>query len=251
MDFANVGRNDPCPCGSGKKFKKCHMGRESEIIEDKFSPDPGQAAQAITRLPPADHPRAREMAAQVEITSATGRKIEIKLVDLDAYRELGLGGRPNQPEGGGGVLINPTKTRALDPNAVYIALSPDVDDSTIVHQLAHAVDLIQGSRIPVGYAAELAGRTGVPAQLLEHPQPFGDILLDLAQRLEVELDAEDEIVAFLARREMLLTPEVVIEGKKEALVAAAEKTMRALKENQDEIDARIRARRGYIGKKGE
>lgn len=22
-NFANVGRNDPCPCGSGKKFKKC------------------------------------------------------------------------------------------------------------------------------------------------------------------------------------------------------------------------------------
>jgi len=22
--FADVGRNDPCPCGSGKKFKKCH-----------------------------------------------------------------------------------------------------------------------------------------------------------------------------------------------------------------------------------
>ena len=25
--YANVGRNDPCPCGSGKKFKKCH-GRQ-------------------------------------------------------------------------------------------------------------------------------------------------------------------------------------------------------------------------------
>lgn len=23
IDFSNVGRNDPCPCGSGKKFKKC------------------------------------------------------------------------------------------------------------------------------------------------------------------------------------------------------------------------------------
>jgi len=23
-DFTNVGRNDPCPCGSGRKFKKCH-----------------------------------------------------------------------------------------------------------------------------------------------------------------------------------------------------------------------------------
>jgi preprotein translocase subunit SecA len=22
--FADVGRNDPCPCGSGKKYKKCH-----------------------------------------------------------------------------------------------------------------------------------------------------------------------------------------------------------------------------------
>src|SRR2546426_1031554 len=22
--YARVGRNDPCPCGSGKKFKKCH-----------------------------------------------------------------------------------------------------------------------------------------------------------------------------------------------------------------------------------
>jgi preprotein translocase subunit SecA len=23
-DWSDVGRNDPCPCGSGKKFKKCH-----------------------------------------------------------------------------------------------------------------------------------------------------------------------------------------------------------------------------------
>ena len=22
--WTNVGRNDPCPCGSGKKYKKCH-----------------------------------------------------------------------------------------------------------------------------------------------------------------------------------------------------------------------------------
>ncbi len=24
INFEDVGRNDPCPCGSGKKFKKCH-----------------------------------------------------------------------------------------------------------------------------------------------------------------------------------------------------------------------------------
>ena len=27
--FKDVGRNDPCPCGSGKKYKKCCLGRES------------------------------------------------------------------------------------------------------------------------------------------------------------------------------------------------------------------------------
>lgn len=24
-----VGRNEPCPCGSGRKYKKCHWNRES------------------------------------------------------------------------------------------------------------------------------------------------------------------------------------------------------------------------------
>jgi preprotein translocase subunit SecA len=23
-DATKVGRNDPCPCGSGKKYKRCH-----------------------------------------------------------------------------------------------------------------------------------------------------------------------------------------------------------------------------------
>jgi hypothetical protein len=26
--YRGVGRNDPCPCGSGKKFKRCCLGRE-------------------------------------------------------------------------------------------------------------------------------------------------------------------------------------------------------------------------------
>jgi len=29
-DFSKVGRNDPCPCGSGKKYKKCCLGKEKE-----------------------------------------------------------------------------------------------------------------------------------------------------------------------------------------------------------------------------
>ena len=28
VDFSAAGRNDPCPCGSGKKFKACHYEKE-------------------------------------------------------------------------------------------------------------------------------------------------------------------------------------------------------------------------------
>ena len=27
-----VGRNDPCPCGSDKKFKKCYSGTEAALV---------------------------------------------------------------------------------------------------------------------------------------------------------------------------------------------------------------------------
>jgi preprotein translocase subunit SecA len=32
-ELPKVGRNDPCPCGSGKKFKHCHEGREAELAQ--------------------------------------------------------------------------------------------------------------------------------------------------------------------------------------------------------------------------
>jgi preprotein translocase subunit SecA len=33
-DEPRVGRNDPCPCGSGKKYKKCHMGKDEQDGQD-------------------------------------------------------------------------------------------------------------------------------------------------------------------------------------------------------------------------
>ena len=37
--FRNVGRNDPCPCGSGKKFKKCCLGKPDAELQAVASPD--------------------------------------------------------------------------------------------------------------------------------------------------------------------------------------------------------------------
>ncbi len=33
MNFNNIGRNDPCPCGSGKKYKKCCYLKTQPHIE--------------------------------------------------------------------------------------------------------------------------------------------------------------------------------------------------------------------------
>ena len=33
-DGAKVGRNDPCPCGSGKKYKKCHMAEDRRAASE-------------------------------------------------------------------------------------------------------------------------------------------------------------------------------------------------------------------------
>lgn len=33
-----IGRNDPCPCGSGSKYKKCCWGKDTADIKTEFKP---------------------------------------------------------------------------------------------------------------------------------------------------------------------------------------------------------------------
>jgi hypothetical protein len=48
----SVGRNDPCPCGSGKKYKKCCFAKD----EAKHSAE--LAARAAAPAPSAEAPKA-------------------------------------------------------------------------------------------------------------------------------------------------------------------------------------------------
>jgi hypothetical protein len=36
MKYANVGRNAPCPCGSGRKYKTCHARQVAERRSGKW-----------------------------------------------------------------------------------------------------------------------------------------------------------------------------------------------------------------------
>jgi hypothetical protein len=43
--FRGVGRNDPCPCGSGKKFKKCCLGKPEAELQAIAPSDDGFLAE--------------------------------------------------------------------------------------------------------------------------------------------------------------------------------------------------------------
>jgi preprotein translocase subunit SecA len=43
-----IGRNDRCPCGSGKKFKDCHLGKEQELVALLQAGGPSVSAQLAT-----------------------------------------------------------------------------------------------------------------------------------------------------------------------------------------------------------
>jgi uncharacterized protein len=46
--FSSVGRNDPCPCNSGRKFKKCH-GRPAPKPSNKPLPSPQTRSEIVAR----------------------------------------------------------------------------------------------------------------------------------------------------------------------------------------------------------
>lgn len=49
-----VGRNDPCPCGSGKKYKQCcfklaHQKKKIKAVVIRSGPKPGAAPDLLER----------------------------------------------------------------------------------------------------------------------------------------------------------------------------------------------------------
>ncbi len=54
-----IGRNEPCPCGSGKKYKKCCLGRErkapSRVLTPSRSPMPQSVERGGFRMEPGSY----------------------------------------------------------------------------------------------------------------------------------------------------------------------------------------------------
>lgn len=246
-----IGRNELCPCGSGRKFKKCHMGREEELdLEGLGEITAEEMGERITALPLVSYGHSKKMAESLELEALTGSSMGIKFVDLKSYADLNLFGstpRKASKGKGGGVFINPYKTARADPNHLYVAISPDIDDSTLVHELAHVLDYLkEPDRVP-GALEPLSQELGVPVDHLEHPEEFGYWLDFLHEKFEVQPDADDAIISYLYRKGMLIKGRDITGENPFVLKLKSDGIFKFLGENSEEIDDLIRNRPGYLG----
>jgi hypothetical protein len=246
----NIGRNDPCPCGSGKKFKKCHMGREEELLRGELEEaSPEETGERIVKLPPVAYGRSQEMMDALDLQMLTGSSTGIKWVDLDDYISLNLSGGGLSRGGRGAVLINVHKTLKVDPHNLYIAISKDVDEGTLVHQLAHVLDFLGGSKLLPGTMEPLAYELGIPVEHLEHPEEFGHWLEFLVKKFEVRLDADDAIISYLYQRQLLIKGRQIHDKNVFILKAKSDRILQYLSDHSEEVDTLIRDLPGYIGRR--
>ena len=145
--------------------------------------------------------------------------------------------------------INLYKTLEANPNNIYIAISKDIQDSTLVHALAHALDYLEGSKMMPGTLEPLSLELGIPVDHLEHSEEFGRWLDYLEKRFDVQLDADDAIIAYLYQKEMLIKGKEIQEKNGLILKSKSDSMLRFLSENSEEIHTLIRDLPGYIGSK--
>jgi len=245
-----TGRNDPCPCGSGKKFKHCHLGKEDELTLEgmgEFSPE---MSAEITALPNVWYGRSQEMIDGLDIKQLTGVAAGVKFIDLNEYKDLAVfdqRGEEKEKAGSGGVFVNILKTKTTDPDNLYIAISPEIGDSALMHQLAHLLDYLGGSKLMPGLAKPLSFDIGIPVEHIEHPHEFGFWLDYLQNQFDVQLDADDTIISYLYKNEMLIKGTDIEKQDKVILKSKSDRIMRFLSEKSADIDALIRELPGYIG----
>ena len=204
----------------------------------------------IVGLPRVRYGRSDEMTAALDLEALTGSAAGVAFVDLKKYTDLNLFGSAHVKASrgqSGGVFINPFKTAKADPTNLYLAISADIDDSTLVHELAHVLDYLGGSRLVPGTLTPLSLELTIPVDHLEHPKTFGPWLDVLARKFDVQLDADDTLIRYLFQEGMLIEGEVIQAKNAFTLKTKSDRILRFLSERSDEIDALIRELPGYIG----
>ncbi|MBI4675944.1 MAG: SEC-C domain-containing protein [Chloroflexi bacterium] len=86
MNSRNLGRNDPCWCGSSKKYKHCHLNQDEQAARATITP-PAQTNEL------AREPSPHEQSLPAETVPAPSAEDDLAQAEWDNFREADLDGK--------------------------------------------------------------------------------------------------------------------------------------------------------------
>jgi len=201
----------------------------------------------ITSLPEVEYGRSKEIKDGLDIKRLTGKDMGIKFVDINGYMALNINGNKKSisayPDA---LMINVLKTKISDPKNIYIAIKPDINDSSLIHEIAHVINYLCGFDLLPAFIRALAFEFAIPLEHLEHPHEFGYWFDYLKRRFNVIPDAEDTIICILYENNMLIKSEDIKKQNKKYLKEKSDNIIKFLSENSEKIYSKIKNLPGYI-----
>ncbi len=210
---------------------------EEKLIAKALKEIPFEKSFMITSLPEVDYKPIKKIKKKLDIRKITGKDFGLRFIDIDSYAKIfGLKKIPDA------VMVNVLKTKITDPKNIYIAVKKEVNESTVIHEIAHALDYIAGSQLLPALAQALSFEFSIPVEHLEHTHEFGYWFDYLRKRLHVKPDPEDYIICVLYEKGLLIKGEEIRKRDGSLLRKKSEAIIRFLLENYNSLLSRIRSK---------
>ena len=200
---APVGRNDPCPCGSGRKYKACHLGQERHDLADR-----GAWLYAKARRYVKQHDPALIDALAVAVYDASGSQAALAdLLDSSLVADIAL------REGEIDISFAADRDALLpDDETVLAARWQHIERSLFeVEQVGKTSlrmrDLRAGEQITVTHMTPHA-ETRVGDLMLGRPLPLGDTWRVFSGLVKV-VALRDEVLSALETQDPFLIADLV------------------------------------------
>ena len=89
--MARIGRNDPCPCGSGKKFKKCCIDKQQAMAAPSAPPSLNSEVELLQQAAAEKRDTLKTLGIFVLFSTAAGDAWLLEVTETDAIQVAGGG----------------------------------------------------------------------------------------------------------------------------------------------------------------
>ncbi|MEW6594870.1 MAG: SEC-C metal-binding domain-containing protein [Thermodesulfobacteriota bacterium] len=84
--MARIGRNDPCPCGSGKKFKKCCIDKQQAMTAPSAPPSLNQEVALLQQAAAEKRDTLKALGVFVLFSTVAGDAWLLEVTEMDAIQ---------------------------------------------------------------------------------------------------------------------------------------------------------------------